>query len=198
MKPHFTGPIYLLLIELYTDTKKKYIYYIEYIFFSAFKAPRFQIFSLRALAFHGMATEGPWKLVDYPLRLLGTQGRWGQSKWWSYQLPTLSPTKSLNEREKVFWQHSFSSFFFKKIGKKHSFYFFGISEKSMIDGFHQRYGIRSLELGSREIGTIAGPERYMVALTGLSLSKRMNTWNRRFMRLRNHIKIVWGYSVLGA
>lgn len=48
-----------------------------------------------------------------------------------------------------------------------------ISEKSMIDGFHQRYGIRSLELGSREIGTIAEPERYIVALTGLSLSKCM-------------------------
>ena len=113
MKPHFTGPIYLLLIELYTD-----------IYFLAFKAPRFQIFSLRGLAFHGMATEGPRKLVDYPLRLLGTQGRWGQSKWWSYQLPTLSPTKSLNQREKVFWQHSFSSFFFQKNWKKTQFLLF--------------------------------------------------------------------------
>jgi len=86
------------------------------------------------------------------------------------------PNKKFESEGKGFLTTQFFQFFFsKKLEKKHSFYFFGISEKSMIDGFHQRYGIRSLELGSREIGTIAGPERYMVALTGLSLSKRMNT-----------------------
>ena len=66
-------------------------------------------------------------------------------------------------RQKVVLQHLTTHFFhmFQKWNKKQCD-FSASPKNTMIDGFHQRYGIRSLELGSPEIGTIAG-ERYMVA-----------------------------------